>query len=504
MVKKSGMLKLTGYIKIFISFLIPFLLWSCKDDSSQPSDPSLEAGGVVNVTFSISCTDALSKFATSGSVTRAVDESMEGTMSNLYVVAVKVYDYEDESFVKREKEIDGVKTDNPAFFVTSLNPLGHEYIPGDTYKNKYTLELYPGKYRFYIFANFDLYLTRFGHINDFSTEQEIREITLNYKADTPLMPGHLPMTCLPENIKWRTEGSTEANSVSPDDDNLIEIKDSNKELLAEMIFQCAKVRYTILYNNTKGGCSEAFGNNSVRFNVDYNQFTVASNLNKTTYLLDHEWTLEEKDRAIMTTDDTYQAYPNGEATEFDQAYWSINLGRYQFKEKNGTRTFNENYPVKPTDDSIEPWTGTTSEWMASDQRVWQGVCYLPENNIEGIDHTILAFPYVYDKKVNGRVVAGEWDNSKFKLIWLFGNNTNEQHYPGLPDTNGSSGNYPDVSKDNNYSGNQETFSNQHGLTRGMMYDVVAKVVNPEDLEMDIQVYINVLAWTHHTSEANEW
>ena len=148
-------------------------------------------------------------------------------------------------------------TDNSDYNVIrqlqSSGQLTHEY-------SEYRIEFKPGKYRIYVVANLDPYITT--AISSSTTEDALKGLILglilNFSADKlPNTADGLPMACLPAQI----DGA--------DTDGTITVEaGKTKEILTDLTFLCAKVRYTILFDNSEGGFSrEAFGTSTVTFNT---------------------------------------------------------------------------------------------------------------------------------------------------------------------------------------------------------------------------------------------
>lgn len=474
------------------------LLSSCtekdiNDGNSEKIDPDME-----KITFLMPEYEG----GTAQFGSRAFDIQEEGYMSNLYIIAVKYKDYiydKDGNFVE-PKIVDPHKV-----FVFPLNPVGERFqLSNDKNGNgsyefeekdyrAFNVTLYPGEYRFGIVANVDLYLNRVTKISEFTQEADLDKIVLNFDETTPLAPPHLPMACLPNEIQYSTynpEAQTysEPKLVSSDNNYIVEIhKGASPRIYADMNFLCSKVRYTILFDKTPGGISEAFGNSWIRFNVDDQNRPYANYLRCQTQLFPGDVSndiYDETDPIIHHFDDSE---PSGRWTmNIGRYYWSgLELGTGEGTDKDAVYHGNEgnNYPVTP-DSQLDEWDRTTSEWIPMEQKVWQGVVYLPENNGSTLpeDHgnsdipkTVLNFPY--HTRVNSLDETPEVEASQPKIITLFSDN--DLKYEGTT----NSGNY----------GNEAngTFT---GLQRGYFYDVVAQVVNPDAEGMNIKVFVSIIQW----------
>lgn len=475
-------IKALKHLPLVAAFLCLPLLESCKDSSDLPDNPQHESGELIEVSLNVNISNSFGVY----NGTRAdqnSDEYQEGWMSNLYLIAIR-------------DENDKYNTAS-SFNVFELDTSGYDPQVG-TGESKFYVNLYSGTYRFYLIANYDRYLERFTHISGLQSEDEVKDLVLNFTPAMPLLPSHLPMVCEPKGFSGN-EFNTGNETPNNDNNKFVltppntleddQIEKRSIEINASLEFVCSKVRYTILYDNTPGGISERFGNNSIRFIINQSSDRPkAYNIRKQTRLHTDRWP------AIFT----------GKAEDlFLDGNWILNLNRYVYPE-NGI-----NYPAS-SKDVLTPWTDqpNLSAWKASRQRAWQGVVYLPENDknvendinqdltlpdsdkkIANIDKfTILSFPYVLERykgedgKYEDAVIN---DNSDFpeKVFSLFGN-PDEVHYG------------PD------YTGKPITDNYSEGLKRGYFYDVVALLKNIEEdrLDMYIQVYVSSQPWIYHESE----
>ena len=219
----------------YISFLaaamaIMLCMASCADDTVFPA---VENGdGVTSVTLRIPNPGA----AASRSAANDPDPSValtgdEGKINTLWLLA---YNTSGNGHVIRQLQSSGQVT--------------HEY-------SDYKVTFKPGDYRFYVVANLDAYID--GTISADTPEETLKAMTLGFSPEKlPNLTDGIPMACLPAEI-------SEAG-----DDGIVTIAaGENKTIHADMTFLCAKVRYTILFDNTAGGFSrEAFGDNTIDFN----------------------------------------------------------------------------------------------------------------------------------------------------------------------------------------------------------------------------------------------
>lgn len=145
-------------------------------------------------------------------------------------------------------------TDNSDYNVIrqlqSSGQLTHEY-------SEYRVEFKPGKYRIYVVANLDPYITK--AISASTTEDALKGLILNFSAEKlPNTADGLPMACLPAQV----------DGADPDLGIITVEAGTTKTIQTDLTFLCAKVRYTILFDNSEGGFSrEAFGASTVTFNT---------------------------------------------------------------------------------------------------------------------------------------------------------------------------------------------------------------------------------------------
>lgn len=118
----------------------------------------------------------------------------------------------------------------------------------------YSIQFTPGSYRFYVVANLDSYIDK--SVSAATAEDELKAMILRFSPEKlPNLADGLPMACLPDEID------------EADADGIVTIAPGEKkQVLADMRFLCAKVRYTILFNNDKDGFSyDTFGEHSISF-----------------------------------------------------------------------------------------------------------------------------------------------------------------------------------------------------------------------------------------------
>lgn len=216
-------------------------------------------------------------------------------------------------------------TDNSNYNVIrqlqSSGQLTHEY-------SEYRIEFKPGKYRIYVVANLDKYIT--GEISASTEESYLEKLILNFSPDKlPNTTDGLPMACLP----------TQVDGADPDLGIITVEAGTTKTIQTDLTFLCAKVRYTILFDNSEGGFSrEAFGSSAVTFNT-----ASLTGVRKKTPLTD----------AVNALDGAFEVDP-------------IDL-----------KVINDS---KDLNDLADPGFNPSATGA---QRAWQGTMYLPENLLTG-------------------------------------------------------------------------------------------------------------------------
>lgn len=144
---------------------------------------------------------------------------------------------------------------------------------------------------------------------------------------------------------------------------------------------------------------------------------------------------------------------------------NITLNKYWF---NWDATTNPDYPLSESDDRLNPWTDDDDNWNKLEYKAWQGVTYFPENTRDKNNKTVLYFPYCYGEETTRRGM---------KSLILF--DQSQDSYPKYD--NGT-----DVT---------------HGLVKGMMYDIVIKVVHSEIENDKVKLYMDVKNWNYNPEDA---
>ena len=216
----------------------------------------------------------------------------------------------------------------------------------------YHIPMIPGKYRLYVLGNLKKYNSSLVLDNKLK-ENDIKNITL--KFDGPLKAGELPMLCLPEDVDGTTNGEFDV------------LQKDLTSLACNLRFQCAKVRYTVLFDNTpaEGSTEAGFSNPQFGANhfLDFTGATVsniASGINLDTKKEYSENPLSDSEEITLTASE----WPAGDP----------------FDKYNAEGTA---YPGTGTNDKGVATPGLKAHngnWTDNDRRrAWQGIVYLPEN-----------------------------------------------------------------------------------------------------------------------------
>lgn len=209
----------------------------------------------------------------------------------------------------------------------------------------YRTNITSGKYKFYLFANLDKYLSsddkNYFSSNATVTEDNLKNITISFSSQP--LPGSLPMVAFPENIDQAREG---VFTITAQTNNIVNVN---------MKFLCAKVRHTILFDNSEEGISSAFHNNIIDFGDPF-----VSNLN-------------------LNTPVAEPASSSSRASET----WGLKFGKYEYPD-------HDNYPRNGSDNLYNWNTTTNGSWAESGTKAWQYTVYVPED-LSG--ETLFSHPY---------------------------------------------------------------------------------------------------------------
>lgn len=203
---------------------------SCTDDTDMPEAID---DGTTSITLRIPNPESAAEFARSRAATGDPDPSQnaeegEGAIKSLWLLAYPT---------------DG--TESVVRKLLSSGQVTNEY-------SDYKITIKPGDYRLYVVANLDSYIA--NPISATTDEEELKSLVLNFSPDKlPNLTDGLPMACLPSEIDKAGDDGTVA--IAPG---------HNVTVHADMTFLCAKVRYTIMFDNSEDGFSRpAFGDNTV-------------------------------------------------------------------------------------------------------------------------------------------------------------------------------------------------------------------------------------------------
>lgn len=409
----------------------------------------------------------------------------EKVMSNLYVIAVRLTDIDSNG--------NEVTRENADVEVIALGENNRNNVDADGYES-YTLKVYPGKYRFYVLANTSLYIPNYSISDPITEENQIKKIVLNYNltqnTNQILTPGNLPMVCDAKDILYGMNQQP-VNASNNYTVNVTSVAVTN--IIARMTPVCAKVRYTIIYDNTKGGISEGFGTESIRFVFDQDNRAYATRIRKQNLLFpDGTPSAGDYDR-----EDPFLTTTSFEETGYST--WALSLARYELSDELGSMMASGSYTaesLKRQLDNLTPWANddiNMTNWKRSRKRVWQGVIYLPENNEPEIEHTKLCFPYILGwYKSDDSLGEGEGDASVkgMKTIMLFQDDNTVLNQNG------------ENTDSNNYAPGFGADGHLHGLERGCFYEVVARLRNPDDINFDIDVNVYVRPWEYNYEEGS--
>ena len=314
---------------------------------------------------------------------------------------------------------------------TQGNPIYKQIVTSSTTHNvsdlesdykTYTVEGFKaGKYHIYLLANLEDYIgnTSLNNIR----KDDLEELVLNFSPEKFPTIGNLPMACLDNQVSSSPNGSGNSNGE-------FEIKATGANTLyADMRFLVAKVRYTILFDRSGGsGTNVNFSNQFSSNNVDFSTSGVASSIVPQTALINATTSGTNFEKSITLAP---ASYPSGATA----GYLTI-----------------ESQNSAPGDLGPGSWTTDDS------QKAWQGVVYLPENNVKA-SATKLTF-----SPVDGTEIKS--DNCHFDLF---------------VDGNGPL---------------------SDGIERGHMYDVVAKLITPDVEQLEVTASVHdwntlTLSYTLH-------
>lgn len=314
------------------------LLAGCSDEIKAPDQVP---DGTTGITLCIPNPEGAAEFAKTRSEnpdTRADQSAAEGKIvgNDLYFLA-----FGSGNNIVRKHLTDA-----------TLQTLSNDY-------KKTTIDLVPDTYRFYVVGNLSKYAPSGTNFNTIS-EDALKALVLEFNASSKeLTPANgLPMACLPNQIK---KGETVVSS----GEYVIEPGD-NPVIKADLSFLCAKVRYTILFDNAKGGISyEQFG--PANF-LDFNGAS-AKTLEASTKLVG--------DGVPPSPEDPFDLHSITLNKVENPASWlNYGVAKEEYTSNLATTTFSANQA----------------------KRTWQGVVYVPENLHNSLQKKTTLY---FDGKVNG-------------------------------------------------------------------------------------------------------
>lgn len=265
-------------------------------------------------------------------------EGNEGYIRNLWLLAYPVVDGEGETLVQKLTPKD--------------NALTHTYQPFD-------IQIKLGTYHMYVVANVD------ETFNSDTEEKDLQGIILKYRSGEngitlPNLTAGLPMVCEYQDIKLEADGK----SVGETNNGNVEIQFGQQTTVyADLTFVCVKVRYTLVFDNSTGGASSAFGTNNI-VRIDGIQ---AVKIPKEAPLLIHPNGKNEKD--LITTDGTATGTP---------VSYSLPFGEYHINE-NPDIIFNKDYTAYDELNYSQDETYYRSSHAPS--YAYRGTLYLPEHYV---------------------------------------------------------------------------------------------------------------------------
>ena len=249
---------------------------------------------------------------------------------------------------------------------------------GDSQYSEYQVKLKQGKYIVYVLANVGDYLTT--AMSTTTEENTVKDILLhfgNQKTDNPtslntiFKAGALPMGCWYTEIKYTDKNGTATTAQQVAAPNYyFDLTSEGQKLYADLTLLCAKVRYTVLFDNTPTtGFSKDFYDDS---KVDFDKSTINKVAYKTYF--DNAKT-SSTDYIATLTDNSFvpKIYP----TDASDTY-------LKFKSDG-----NSDYASLTTPPANLTDLGTGS-WGAN-KRAWQGFLYLPENKATDVNKTTITF-----------------------------------------------------------------------------------------------------------------
>lgn len=307
---------LLSFITILLSSVILTNLVGCTDEVDYKQEKPAE--GFTGITLCLPDLESAAEYgATRSDIPTRVETielgKDEAEINDLYLL---IFDKNGNQDVKNLKEM------------TSSDQDGYKV---------YNIELQEGEYKFYILGNLDKYIS--GGTEGLTSEDKIKNAVLNFADlanENILKPGLLPLACLASEMKdspTAEEGSAETVKI---------VAGNSNKVYADLKFLCAKVRYTILFDQAKS----TFKGKDVNFEDEVSAIEIR--------------------RETALTDEGQLTSP----------YYFDKLSDLELKKVE--------YPDDNSDyfkqDRTEIPDNLTGSWNDNDtKRAWQGIAYLPEN-----------------------------------------------------------------------------------------------------------------------------
>ena len=272
-------------IKFLVFFTLLLLsLSGCTDELKI--DMSEPEGERVTLSFLIPSKADVSEFGDLN--TKSPFEGEEGNYQNIYLLAVSMYS-------------------NHVYAISLLEKLS-ETENVDGYKEA-NVQLAQGNYRFYIVGNVDQYINGLPVDQYFSSETKIKEYISHFSTDLQMTAGNLPMACETSDITLNSNNSQSGIfNINVSNTNTLKFK-------AHLKFLCAKVRYTILYDNREGGFSNKFQKTNVEF----------ANEDRMPFVSNVQNSLKSEEIEIPVPNGDFNIYDNRDHWDGDR-FWVVNEG----------------------------------------------------------------------------------------------------------------------------------------------------------------------------------
>lgn len=318
----------------FLTFALP----SCSSNE-DPISPEVKPEGLTIIIPELVNT-------TPDIYTRAATEASqdEAKIDELWVYGFSTTNKTDNNFAKKIKTS---KTEQ-----VESGTLDNSFTGYQGYATYTLSSIKMDKYHVYVLANLGSYLditgnTMMNKYNDGTlTEAEIQGLLLNFSTSNPITPGNIPMAC------YYTEAlKDETNKL---DNNILDFSQGSATLYAPLTMLCAKVRYTILFDNQESSVTgEYFSKDFADVLVDFNTENGTSAENVASQVAYKTGTASSTPFTMSGLTLSKVAYPNGETAGY------LNLS-------------------DATNNLANLGTPSTT-WNTDKKRAWQGIVYLPED-----------------------------------------------------------------------------------------------------------------------------